>query len=192
MNYEYNRGPSGSQTHRPSSQFRERGIGRARGTYDPFARNRPSVDPIYQQQDLSHIKINDLLNHKRVDYDLKSHSPLNSRDRNIYNSNSVRNLGTERSDHFFNKAQKMDEIFRKQSYINSNAQADFKDYSIMKEQIEKLQQENKDLKISMTTKDQEIFSLNEKLSNIQADLEVMKRQHAEELSKKDKIIVNLK
>jgi hypothetical protein len=68
MNYEYSVGLLAHPPARPLSQLRERSLGSARSHYNSGVRNDLTMMNFNQPSDLSHIKINDLLSHRRNDY----------------------------------------------------------------------------------------------------------------------------
>lgn len=169
----YNYGRGGYTVNIPSrasSQMRERDLDSSVSNYNAYLNKdlrSGSAQP--QNPDLSHIKIDDLLNKNRA-------LPSNPRNRGPMDmgakSNSVRNLNG--NGEFINKAFQMDELLR------------------LRDQVAQLDQQNKQLKRDLEVRDKDVFELNEKLACLETDYSQLKLLHAEEISKKDKIIQKLK
>lgn len=161
MNYDYRPSLVPIAYNRPHSQIRERVIGSARDQYDSYLNENMPIDNMGHGNDLSKIKINDLLNHKR-------NSNLG------YKSNSVRNTDSDKNNTFLNKAFQMEEFLR------------------LRDDFSKLEIENKQLKHHLELKDREIYSLNEKVVNIESEKQIDQQRFNDEIARKDKIIHKLK
>lgn len=161
MAYEYNFGRQDQA--RPRSQAQERGVG-----------HNPNSN-----LNMQYVKVNDLLNYKRESCQPPSISPRNvsphsNRQSFAYQSRSVRNAETDRSNGFLDKAFQMDELLR------------------LREQLSKLEIENKELRFNLDMRDKELISLNSKLSALHDENSKLKQQHSDTVAKKDKAIDKLK
>lgn len=178
--YNYNPSTSPVYPHRPKSQAQNRASESARAHYDPFF-NAPGQANLVPKGDLSHIKISDILNQKRNrnyenlgNLNNVNNSLLpNSYDPNLaVKSNSVKNINN--SGDFLQNAIQMDEFLK------------------LREELQKLRDENHSFRIEREEKDKEIFTLNEQLISLQAENQNIKNTHKEEIHKKDKLITKLK
>jgi predicted nuclease of restriction endonuclease-like (RecB) superfamily len=173
MNYDYRPGLAPPTSNRPHSQLRERIVGSARDQYDLYFNENTPVNNIRQVNDLSKIKINDLLNHKRGQY-AEENDLLPTTSNFGYKSNSVRNTDSDRNSAFINKAFQMEEFLR------------------LRDEYSKLEIENKQLTHCLELRDRENFVLNEKVVNIESDRQVIQQRFIDEITRKDKIIQKLK
>ena len=172
-NYDYSQNLFGNFTNRGGEQTRERSLRSSRGNYESQFKDSLQSSKVRHQNNLSHIKINDLLNYKRDESSINNLSPIDSRERSIHKSNSVRNADSDRNSAFLNKAFQMDELLK------------------LREQYLKLEQKNKELEHALFIKNNEVLQLNQKIETMLVDNNQMRIDHAEIISKKDKTIQNL-
>ena len=181
MNYSYSPDLVPVPPARPLSQLRERSIGSARGNYghgitregNTSVRN-PGLIDVQKSHDLSHIRINDLLNYKRgeklnVSEMADNIMPNTTRNNYDHKSNSAKNNNA-----FMDKAFQMDELLK------------------LRDHWAKLEQENRTLKAEIGLRDNKIGSLSQNLSVMESEIQLKSRQHSEELIKKSKLISKLK
>ena len=176
-NHNYGRLYTWNLPSRSGSQLRERELDSSTGSYNAYLnQNLRSGSVQNHNNDLSHIKIDDLLNRNRVKNEAKEPLFAQNEPHFGFKSNSVRNLNSEHNvnSEFINKAFKMDELLR------------------LRDQISKLENENKLLKQDLEVREKDIFTLNEKVAYLETENGNLKQQHSEELLKKDKIIQKLK
>lgn len=165
ISYDYSQNLLGNITSRAGEQTRERSLRSSRGNYESQFKDSFQSDKGHHQNNLSHIKINDLLNYKRDENWNQSQSPINSRERVIHKSNSVRNADSDKNNAFLSKAFQMDELLK------------------LREQYLKLEQRNQELENALFLKNNEVVGLNQKIETLLVENNQLRVNHAEIISK---------